>query len=115
MFESLSQRTVIIGNSGTGKSALAESLAALVHVPVIDLDRLNWEGDDYGRKRDENDARRLTSKFPPSHSGSLKAYMAGLLRPLFQWHPHSFRWIFHGPFAVLHCPHLVRVQEPPRT
>jgi energy-coupling factor transporter ATP-binding protein EcfA2 len=29
MFESLSQRTVIIGNSGAGKSALAESLAAL--------------------------------------------------------------------------------------
>jgi len=26
MFESLSQRTVIIGNSGAGKSALAESL-----------------------------------------------------------------------------------------
>src|SRR5712691_1670354 len=60
MFESLSQRTVIIGNSGAGKSALAESLAALVHVPVIDLDLLNWEGDDYGRKRDEDAARRMT-------------------------------------------------------
>ena len=53
MFESLSQRTVIIGNSGAGKSALAESLAALILVPVIDLDLLNWEGDSYGRKRDE--------------------------------------------------------------
>ena len=60
MFESLSQRTVIIGNSGAGKSALAESLADLILVPVIDLDLLNWEGDDYGRKRDENDARRMT-------------------------------------------------------
>ena len=60
MFESLSQRTVIIGNSGAGKSALAESLAASIHVPVIDLDLLNWEGDDYGRKRDEVDARRMT-------------------------------------------------------
>jgi adenylate kinase family enzyme len=38
MFESLSQRTVIIGNSGPGKSALAESLAASIHVLVIDLD-----------------------------------------------------------------------------
>jgi adenylate kinase family enzyme len=36
MFESLSQRTVIIGNSGAGKSALAESLAASIYVPVID-------------------------------------------------------------------------------
>ena len=60
MFESLSQRTVIIGNSGAGKSALAESLAALVHVPVIDLDLLNWEGNGYGRKRDEDAARRMT-------------------------------------------------------
>ena len=60
MFESLSQRTVIIGNSGAGKGALAESLSALVHVPVIDLDLLNWEGDEYGRKRDDDAARRMT-------------------------------------------------------
>jgi len=59
MFESLSQRTVIIGNSGAGKSALAESLAASIHVPVIDLDLLNWEGNGYGRKRDE-DAAQMT-------------------------------------------------------
>ena len=54
MFESLSQRTVIIGNSGAGKSALAESLAASIHVPVIDLDLLNWEGSArvrWGRRR----------------------------------------------------------------
>jgi hypothetical protein len=60
MFESLSQRTVIIGNSGAGKSALAESLAASIHVLVIDLDLLNWEGNGYGRKRDEDAARRMT-------------------------------------------------------
>ena len=60
MFESLSQRTVIIGNSGAGKSALAESLATLIHVPVTDLDLLNWEGDGYGRRRGENAARRMT-------------------------------------------------------
>jgi len=59
MFESLIQRTVIIGNSGAGKSALAESLAASIHVPVIDLD-LNWEGNGYGRRRDEDAARRMT-------------------------------------------------------
>ena len=60
MFESLIQRTVIIGNSGAGKSALAENLAASIHVPVIDLDLLNWEGNGYGRKRDEDAARRMT-------------------------------------------------------
>ena len=60
MFESLSQRTVIIGNSGAGKSAFAENLSALIHVPVIDLDLLNWEGDGYGRKRDDDAALRMT-------------------------------------------------------
>jgi adenylate kinase family enzyme len=60
MFETLSERTVIIGNSGAGKSAFAEDLSALIHVPVIDLDLLNWEGDGYGRKRDDDAARRMT-------------------------------------------------------
>jgi hypothetical protein len=41
-------------------SALAESLAASIHVPVIDLDLLNWEGNGYDRKRDEDAARRMT-------------------------------------------------------
>ncbi len=88
MFESLSQRTVIVGNSGAGKSALAESLAALILVPVIDLDLLNWEG-----------------------SGSLKVYMAGLLTSLFRGQRHSSGWIFHGAFAVPDCSHVVHVEE----
>src|SRR6266481_2614731 len=111
MFESLSQRTVIIGNSGAGKSALAESLAASIHVPVIDLDLLNWEGNGYGRKRDEDAARRMTLEFPPNHSGSLKVYMAGLLRSLFRGQQHSSGWIFHGAFAVPDCSHVVHVEE----
>src|SRR5262245_53435910 len=53
MLEALRERTVIIGNSGVGKSTLAADLAALVHVPAIDLDDLFWEGDGYERKRDE--------------------------------------------------------------
>jgi len=53
------ERTVIIGNSGAGKSVLAERLATLVHVPAIDLDLLHWEDDGFRRKRDEEVARRL--------------------------------------------------------
>ena len=41
------------------------------------------------------------SKFPPSRSGSLKVYMAGLLRSLFRGQQHSSGWIFHGAFAAL--------------
>ena len=38
--EHLSQRTLIIGNSGSGKSALSDRLNTLTLVPVVDLDLL---------------------------------------------------------------------------
>jgi adenylate kinase family enzyme len=60
VFESLSERILIIGNSGAGKSTLAGALASLVRVPVIDLDLLHWEEDGYGQKRNEDAARQLT-------------------------------------------------------
>jgi len=60
--EHLSQRSLIIGNSGSGKSALSERLNTLTHVPVADLDLLHWESDGYGRKRDEEVARRMASE-----------------------------------------------------
>jgi adenylate kinase family enzyme len=57
MLETLDQRTVVIGNSGSGKSVFAESLAVLARIPVIDL--LHWEASGYGRKRNEAAARVL--------------------------------------------------------
>jgi len=69
MFKSLSQRTVIIRQqAGREKSALAESLGRFnPWFPVIDLDLLNWEGNGYGRKRDEdgrtaNDASKFSTQ-----------------------------------------------------
>ncbi len=56
MLESF-QRTVIIGNCGSGKSVFAEHLAALTHIPAIDIDSLHWERG--GHKRDEESAKRL--------------------------------------------------------
>jgi ABC-type dipeptide/oligopeptide/nickel transport system ATPase component len=38
------QRVIIIGNSGSGKSALAASIGRLVDIPVITLDTIHWEG-----------------------------------------------------------------------
>jgi len=106
MFESLSQRTVIIGNSGAGKSALAESLAA-------DWSRSaelggKWLRSEAGwRCRTPNDAR----SFPPSRSGSLKVYMAGLPTSLFRGQQHSSGWIFHGTFAAPDYSHVVHAEE----
>jgi adenylate kinase family enzyme len=58
----MSKRILIIGNSGAGKSSLAGKLADLLKVPAIDLDRLHWEDDRYGRKRVEDQARELAKE-----------------------------------------------------
>jgi adenylate kinase family enzyme len=39
-------RTLIIGNSGSGKSWLAKRLAAQLHVSWVDLDTLQWLSDE---------------------------------------------------------------------
>jgi adenylate kinase family enzyme len=58
MLDALKLRTLIIGNSGSGKSSLAEGIAALIHAPVFDLDFIHWKGDGYGAKQDEDVARQ---------------------------------------------------------
>jgi adenylate kinase family enzyme len=57
--EALSERVVVIGNSGSGKSTFAASLAALTKAPIIDLDILHWEDGKRGAKRDEESAKRM--------------------------------------------------------
>ncbi len=46
------QRTLIIGNSGSGKTWLARQLSTLTGLPTIRLDDLRWEPDQYGKARD---------------------------------------------------------------
>jgi adenylate kinase family enzyme len=58
MIESLQLRTLIIGNSGSGKSSLAQRLGALIHAPVFDLDLIHWKDDGLGTKQDEDVARQ---------------------------------------------------------
>ncbi|MGE8146516.1 adenylate kinase [Pseudomonas frederiksbergensis] len=49
-------RTLIIGNSGAGKSWLAKRLAERQHVPWIDLDRIHWISDEHSIARPRNEA-----------------------------------------------------------
>jgi adenylate kinase family enzyme len=58
----LGTRIVLIGNSGSGKSTLAQRIADRLALPVLDLDLIHWEGEGYGRKRDENAARALATQ-----------------------------------------------------
>ncbi|MGH8386855.1 MAG: adenylate kinase [Pseudomonas sp.] len=44
-------RTLIIGNSGSGKSWLAQRLAAQLRVPCTDLDPIHWLSDEHSIPR----------------------------------------------------------------
>jgi adenylate kinase family enzyme len=50
-------RTAIIGNSGSGKSHLAESLSRIYSVPIIPLDRLFWMPGGFNGKRSKDEVR----------------------------------------------------------
>jgi adenylate kinase family enzyme len=57
----LAQRTVVIGNSGSGKSVFAENLATLIDASVVDLDLLHWEDSGFGVRRNEETAKQMVS------------------------------------------------------
>jgi adenylate kinase family enzyme len=58
MLEALQLRTLVIGNSGSGKSSLAEQIGAQIHAPIFDLDLIHWKDDGFGAKQDEDVARQ---------------------------------------------------------
>lgn len=50
-------RIVIIGNSGSGKSHLAESLSKICSIPIIHLDRLFWMPGGFNEKRPRDEVK----------------------------------------------------------
>jgi adenylate kinase family enzyme len=49
-------RTLIIGNSGSGKSWLAQRLAGHLQVPWVDLDSIHWLSDEHSIARPRAEA-----------------------------------------------------------
>jgi adenylate kinase family enzyme len=52
-------RYAILGNAGAGKSTLAQSLGAKLHITPIDLDKIFWEPDQPGIARQTIKAQSL--------------------------------------------------------
>jgi adenylate kinase family enzyme len=77
----LKLRTLVIGNSGSGKSSLAEGLGALIHAPVFDLDLIHWKDDGFGTKQDEDMARQKVA--------NLAATQRWVIEGVYGWLPKS--------------------------
>lgn len=76
-------KTVIIGNSGSGKTWLARELAKNLFVPVVHLDEMFWEPGGFNRKRNIEEIASLV------HKSKL-----------------STGWIVEGPFGDLAAHYL---------
>jgi adenylate kinase family enzyme len=74
------ERTVVIGNGGSGKSRLAHAIADKLHVPAIDLDHVHWEEGGYGARRDESVARRLVAEASAEHAWVIEGVYGWLAR-----------------------------------
>jgi adenylate kinase family enzyme len=57
------ERIVIFGNSGSGKSSLAKSLARLQGAKHLDLDTVAWEAERPGVRADFEESRRALLRF----------------------------------------------------
>jgi len=55
-------RTLIIGNSGSGKSWLAQRLAEQLQAPWTDLDQIHWLSDEHSIARPRNEARGMARR-----------------------------------------------------
>jgi adenylate kinase family enzyme len=51
------QRVLILGNSGSGKTWLANALAQRCKVPVIELDSLHWMAGGFNQRRPPDEAK----------------------------------------------------------
>jgi adenylate kinase family enzyme len=86
------RRTVIIGNSGSGKSWLAHEITAHSETPVFDLDTIHWQGETYGTRRPENEARRLVAELAAKSSWVIEGVYGWLARIALP-HASALLWI----------------------
>jgi adenylate kinase family enzyme len=61
-------RTVIIGNSGSGKSHLAKSLSSLHSLPVIHLDQIFWMPGGFNEKKSKDEMFRKMEQMRQENS-----------------------------------------------
>jgi adenylate kinase family enzyme len=74
------KRTIVIGNSGSGKSWLAERVADNLTAPWVDLDLIHWEPGGYDIARNNEQAIALTRRAAASDSWVIEGIYGWLVR-----------------------------------
>lgn len=74
-------KTAILGNSGSGKTWLANALAAATAVQAIHLDSIFWRPGGFDEKRPQVEATRLTEEAAKSKTWIVEGVFGDLLMP----------------------------------
>lgn len=76
------QRTIIFGNTASGKSWLAQRLAAQVKVPIIALDDIRWTGANFAQKQTVTVAVEQTVEAAAQPSWIIEGVYGWLVTPI---------------------------------
>jgi len=63
------KKTVIFGNSGSGKTTFAEKLQRESRLPVLDLDTIAWKPGELGVRKDNGESEKLLDEFMDANDG----------------------------------------------
>lgn len=75
-------RTIVIGNSGAGKSWLSKRIANHLCAPWVDLDLIHWQPGGYDLPRSREDALELVRQAAASESWVIEGVYGWLVRDL---------------------------------
>jgi adenylate kinase family enzyme len=75
-------RTLIIGNSGSGKSWLAERLAEHLHIPWVDLDSIHWLSDEHSIPRPRGEALGMARVLASEERWVIEGVYGGIVSEL---------------------------------
>jgi adenylate kinase family enzyme len=76
------QRTLIVGNSGSGKSWLAERIANRLGARCVDLDSIHWHASGYNVARDRNEAVQMLRNVAKADRWVIEGIYGSLVREI---------------------------------
>ena len=76
------ERTIIMGNSGSGKSWLAGRLGSALGLPTTDLDEFHWLSGRYDQKREKGEAIQLACAAASGREWIVEGVYGWLVEPI---------------------------------